>query len=119
MKEQPILFSGEMVRAILEGRKTQTRRVIKFPRQKLDPDISWIKSVHQDGKGNWIGWSFESEDLADQTKRLYPNGEGFPCPYGQPGDKQEMIALLRTASRARRQEQYVFIASSVNLFASS
>ena len=37
MKERPILFNSEMVRAVLENRKTQTRRVVKG----VAPDTKW------------------------------------------------------------------------------
>lgn len=87
MAEHPILFSDEMVRAIVDGYKTQTRRVIRFPKHAYQqPDVSWIKSVHQDGRGNWVAWSTDAPDLVDFTKRAYPNGEGFKCPYGRPRD---------------------------------
>ena len=67
-KERPILFSAPMVRAILEGRKTVTRRAVKIqPRSKGD-----IGSYR-------LGQPFIRHP--DPTKR---NPE---CPYGRPGDR--------------------------------
>lgn len=68
MKERPILFSGAMVRAILSGQKTQTRRVVKFSK---DPDEAALqKGVLQ---GGFINFNIGSEFM--------------PCPYGMPGDR--------------------------------
>jgi len=78
IKERPILFSSPMVRAILEGRKTVTRRAVKVqPRSQAD--------IGSYGKGQPFIRNL------DVTK---PNPE---CPYGKPGDRlwvRETFALL-------------------------
>lgn len=77
MRERPILFSGPMVRAILESRKTQTRRVVAFPRRG-----AFVMVGSQDGS-----WSpFQSDDGESE---ICSDGCEHPmsCPYGVPGDR--------------------------------
>lgn len=77
MKERPILFSTDMVQAILEGRKSQTRRVIKPQPEKLieyTRDCGIIRPVFEYSKDNTPdkkGW-----------RTVAPL-----CPYGWPGDR--------------------------------
>ncbi|MDZ4055924.1 MAG: hypothetical protein U1D69_03005 [Polynucleobacter sp.] len=70
MKSRPILFKDDMVRAILEGRKTQTRRVVKLPRNH-----AW---------GNFFdGQICPENDLSS----LGFSVDELRCPYGKPGDQ--------------------------------
>lgn len=82
MKERPILFNAEMVRAILDGRKVQTRRDIR-PQPTIDRMGNFI----------WNGWNFGQEiggkPRSDAIASPLPSGATGKvlCPYGKPGDQ--------------------------------
>lgn len=67
MKERPMLFSGPMVRAIIEGQKTVTRRMIK-PQPSAN-----AHTTSADGTPMGAWW-----ETGKDINR---------CPYGQPGDR--------------------------------
>ncbi len=95
VRERPIPFTGEMIRAILADRKTQTRRVCK----DAHDGESWAASVHQDGSGTgWIAW-WPNPVSAEATAKAYPGDEGFRCPYGVPGDRLYVKEAWQTGSR--------------------
>lgn len=77
--EKPILFSAPMVRAIIEGRKTQTRRICKPAMNEVG---EWADAVYPDGSGKgWIAWWGKGPFSAEDTARRYPGNEGFRAPY--------------------------------------
>lgn len=124
--EKPILFSGPMVRAILDGRKSMTRRVIKpQPEMELDGEIlpdgtggygwepvlpPWSKWPYQVGGRLWVRetWKLweDPEDGHDWVlyraggKMSFPNEPYLDMPYNPFSDKwRPSIFMPRWASR--------------------
>ena len=79
MKERPILFNAPMVRALLAGTKTQTRRVVKMK--------SHQQIEQRDDGTNWP-WMYDGERDCDSW---------MACHYGQPGDRLWVKETWRTA----------------------
>ena len=80
MSERPILMNGAMVRAVLDGRKTQTRRAVKLP-----PAPNHL--------GDWKADTFGGADSRGREHPEQPciwhtrTGESIACPFGAPTDR--------------------------------
>ncbi|MEX5854803.1 hypothetical protein AB6H27_20090 [Providencia huaxiensis] len=73
MKERGIIFNAEMVRAILDGRKTQTRRIIN-PQPELTQKSGF----------KWKGSLFGAGSDNRETNRNFAHKK---CPFGKVGDR--------------------------------
>lgn len=79
MKERPIIMSYDSVRAILDGRKSMTRRVVK-PRYR-DDEFGFNVCSCPATNEVWV-------EKADEEGGDFEEGTRFvPCPYGQVGDR--------------------------------
>ncbi|EOF9236843.1 hypothetical protein MA314_002450 [Klebsiella pneumoniae] len=71
MKERGMIFNADMVRAILDGRKTQTRRPIKWKQTRFT-------EIGEREDGSKWPWSEDAEHACDFW---------HPCPFGAVGDR--------------------------------
>ena len=76
LKERPIIFSTPMVQAMIEGRKTMTRRVVK-PQPDEDTDIVYMPNEPLPYIGEWKPYKWTTSEGESIEKH---------CPYGEIGD---------------------------------
>ncbi|MDN7223912.1 hypothetical protein QZL56_11450 [Providencia stuartii] len=80
MKERGIIFNSEMVRAILDGRKTQTRRIMKpQPKTNENGGLSWPSNICQS--------MINIEDMMQDNEGIWAGIAGIACPHGGVGDR--------------------------------
>ncbi|ELZ9401814.1 hypothetical protein PJ699_004774 [Klebsiella pneumoniae] len=96
--ERGMIFNGEMVRALLDGRKTQTRRPIKWKQTRFT-------EIGEREDGSKWPWSEDAEHACDFW---------HPCPFGAVGDRIWVREAFRVHSRATDVATLVYKASERN-----
>jgi len=81
MRERGIIFNAEMVRAVLEGRKTQTRRIMKV--QPESNQLGLLRITDSTNR-SYIGKYHWAESNATGN---HVRSKLFACPYGAVGDR--------------------------------
>ncbi|HCD5851339.1 TPA: hypothetical protein NDS93_001218 [Klebsiella pneumoniae] len=98
MKERGMIFNAEMVRALLDGRKMQTRRPIKWKQTRFT-------EIGEREDGSKWPWSEDAEHACDFW---------HPCPFGAVGDRIWVREAFRVHSRATDVATLVYKASERN-----
>lgn len=113
MKQTPILFSTPMVQAILEGRKTQTRRTTGLYEVNIRPSdwecygTTTIKQINNGKVTEHFGVWFEDVNSPHR-------GTDAKCPYGQPGD---VLWVRETWLLRDKYNRYYYKADNASPFA--
>ncbi|HEJ9180352.1 TPA: HNH endonuclease [Serratia marcescens] len=94
MKERPVIFNSEMVRATLDGRKTQTRRILAV---QPESNQFGLLRISDSTKRSDIGKYHWAESNATGT---HQRSALFSCPFGQVGDR--LIPAMYIPSLDRR-----------------
>ncbi len=104
MKEHPIIFNSEMVRAILDGSKTQTRRVIKDPCRGRKPARRSSLSI--------TGGIYSIADTEAELRLTKNKPPNFPCPFGVPGDHLWVREKFTNINKEGVEPEYYYFADT-------
>lgn len=108
VRERPILFSAAMVLAILEGRKTQTRRIIK-PQPEVRPGGSI--SPHPQDSSLFLVQKWEVQPRSFSN---FGRCENITCPYGKSGDRfwvKETFILDERNTKGKAPQEVIYDAT--------